>query len=76
MEPFSDFVDAALENVSQYTRNRHDTFLEQENDETEIESREAVDSLLENEDPAQEAVLLEDMFQIQSTRPVLIQNEE
>ena len=28
MEPFVDFVDAALANVSQCTRNRHDTFLE------------------------------------------------
>ena len=76
MEPFSDFVDAALANVSQYSRNRHDTFLKQKNDETEIEIREAVDSLLENEDPADEAVWLEDMFQIQSTIPVLIQDEE
>ena len=37
MVPFSDFVDAALVNVSQCTRNRQDTFLEQENDENEIE---------------------------------------
>ena len=58
MEPFSDFVDAALANVFQCTRNRHDTFLEQENDETEIEIREAVDILLENEDPAEEVVFL------------------
>ena len=50
--------------------------MEQENDETEIEIRKAVDSLLKNEDPAEEAVLLEDMSQIQSTRPVLIQDEE
>ena len=42
MEPFLDFVDAALANVHQCTRNRHETFLEQENDETEIEIR-AVD---------------------------------
>ena len=42
MEPFLDFVDAALANVYQCTRNRHGTFLEQENDETEIEIR-AVD---------------------------------
>ena len=76
MEPFSDFVDAALANVSQCTKNRHDTFLEQEKDKTEIEIREAVDSLLENEDPVEEAVLLEDISQIQSTRPVLIQDEE
>ena len=41
MELFSDFVDAASANVSQCTRNRHDTFLKQENDETEIEIREA-----------------------------------
>ena len=74
MEPFSDFVDAALANVFQCTRNRHDTFLEQENDETEIEIREAVDSLLVNEDPAEEAVLLEGMSQVKSTRPVLIQS--
>ena len=73
MEPFSDFVDASLANVSQCTRNRHGTFLEQENDDTEIKIREAVDSLLGNEDPAEEAVLLEDLSQIQSTRPVLIQ---
>ena len=74
MEPFSDFVDAALANVFQCTRNRHDTFLEQENDETEIEIREAVDSLLVNGDPAEEAVLLEGMSQVKSTRPVLIQS--
>ena len=37
MEPFSHFVVAALVNVSQCTRNRQDTFLEQEDDETEIE---------------------------------------
>ena len=36
MEPFSDFVDAALANVTQSARNRHDALLEQENDETEI----------------------------------------
>ena len=54
MEPFSDFVDVALANVSQCTKNRHDTFLEQENDEPEIKIREAVDSLLVNEDPAEE----------------------
>ena len=76
MEPFSDFVDAALANVFQCTRNRHDTFLEQENDETEIEIREAVDILLENESPAEEAVFLEDISQIQSNRPVLIRDEE
>ena len=76
IESFSDFFDAALVNVSQCTRNRYDTFLEQENDETEIEIRKAVDSLLKNEDPAEEAVLLEDMSQMQSTRPVLIQDEE
>ena len=56
MGPFSDFVDVTLANVSQCTRDRHDSFLEQQNDETEIEIREAVDSLLENEDPADEAV--------------------
>ena len=65
MEPFLDFVDAAVANVYQCTRNRHEAFLEQENDETEIEIR-AVDII----------VLLEDMSQIQSTRPVLIQDEE
>ena len=75
MEPFSDFVAAALANVSQCAKNRHDTFLEQENDETEIEIREPVNSLLVNEEPAEEAVLLEDMSQIQSPRPVLIQDE-
>ena len=48
--------------------------MEQENDETEIEIREAVDSLLVNEDPAEEAVLLEGMSQVKSTRPVLIQS--
>ena len=49
MEPFSDFVDAASKsNVSKCTRNRYDAFLEQENDETEIEIRETVDSFLEN----------------------------
>ena len=32
--------------------------------------------MFENEDPAEKAVLLEDMCQIQSTRPVLIQDEE
>ena len=53
MEPFSDFVGAALANVSQCTRNKHSAFLEQENDETEIKIRESVDSLLENEDPAE-----------------------
>ena len=37
MEPFSHFVVAALVNVSQCTRNRQDTFLEQEDYETEIE---------------------------------------
>ena len=57
-------------------QSRHDTFLEQENDETEFEIREAVDSLPQNEDPAEKTVLLEDMSQIQSTRPVLIQDEE
>ena len=76
MGPFSDFVDAALANVFQCTRNRHDTFLEQENDETEIEIREAVDILLENEDPAEEVVFLEGISQIQSNRPVLIQEEQ
>ena len=76
MEPFSDFFDAELANVFQCTRNRHDTFLEQENDETEIEIREAVDILLENESPAEEAVFLEDISQIQSNRSVLIQDEE
>ena len=76
MERFSDFVDAALANVSQCIRNRHDTFLEQENDKIEIEIREAVNSLLENEYPEEKAVLLEDMSQIQSTRPVLIQDKE
>ena len=45
MEPFLDFVDAALANVYQCTRNRHGTFLEQENDETEIEIR-AVDIIV------------------------------
>ena len=50
--------------------------MKQKNDETEIEIREAVDSLLENENPAEEAVLLEDMSQIKSTRPVFIQDEE
>ena len=50
--------------------------MDQENDETEIEIREA-DSLLVNEDQAEEAVLLEgQMSQIKSTRPVLIQDEE
>ena len=67
MEPFLDLVDAASTNVSQCTRIRHDSFLEQENDEIEIKIREAV-SLLENE----KAVLLEDMSQIQSIKPVLI----
>ena len=76
MEPFSDFFDAELANVFQCTRNRHDTFLEQENDETEIEIGEAVDILLENESPAEEAVFLEDISQIQSNRSVLIQDEE
>ena len=50
--------------------------MEQENGDTEIQIRKAVDSLLENEDLAEEAVLSEDMFQIQRTRPVLIQDEE
>ena len=72
MEHFSDFVDATSLNVFQCTRNKHEAFLEQENDATEIEIRETVDGLLENEDPAQKTVLLEDMSQIQSTRPVLI----
>ena len=76
MVPFSDFVDAALANVFQCKRDKHDTFLEQENDETEIEIREAVDIFLENEDPAAEAVFLEDISQIQSNIPVLIQDEE
>ena len=47
MEPFSEFIDVAL-HVSRCTRNRHETFLEQENGETEIEIREAVDGLLQN----------------------------
>ena len=51
MEPFSHFIDAALTNASQCTKNRHD-------------NKEAVDNLLENEDSAEEAVLLEDMTQI------------
>ena len=50
--------------------------MEQNNGDTEIQIRKAVDSLLENEDLAEEAVLSEDMFQIQRTRPVLIQDEE
>ena len=44
MECFSDFVDAASANVSQCIRNKHDTFLEQENDKIEIEIREAVNT--------------------------------
>ena len=68
MVPFSDFVDAALANVFQCKRDKHDTFLE--HDETEIEIREAVDIFFENEDPAEEAVFLEDISQIQSNRPV------
>ena len=66
MEHFSDFVDATSLNVFQCTRNKHEAFLEQENDATEIEIRETVDGLFENEDPAQKAVLLEDMPQIRS----------
>ena len=38
----------------------------------EQEMRELVDSLLQNGDPAEDAVLMEDTYQAQSARPVVI----
>ena len=76
MEPFSEFVDAAFLNISEYVRNRQDPFSQQENEDIEDEIRETVDGILVNEDPAEDAMPLESAFQTQNTRSILIQDEE
>ena len=68
MEPFSEFADAALLNIPEYVRNQQDPFSQQEDEEIEDEIRETVDGILENKDPAEDAVLLESAFQMQNAR--------
>ena len=62
MEPFSEIVDAALLNISEYVRNQQDPFSQQENEDIEDKIREIVDAILVNEDPADGAVLLISTF--------------
>ena len=59
MEAFWEVLDRALNNVSEFL-NIGETFLQQENAEVEQEVRAAVNNLFQSDDPAEDAVLLED----------------
>ena len=75
MQPFREVVDHALNNVSKFLI-RGDTFSQQENDKVEQERRESVDSLLQIDVQAEDAVLLDDAYQVQSAGPVVIPDAE
>ena len=56
METFSDFVDAASENVSELVRNRFDSFSQKVNDEIKDQIKDSFVSLIEYEDQAEGSV--------------------
>ena len=74
MKAFSKFVDAVLFNISDYIRNRHDPFLEQEKNGILDQIGESVDSSIEN--AAADALLLGAAYQMKNTRPILIQDDK
>lgn len=59
MEAFWEVLDRVLNNVSEFL-NIGETFLQQENAEVEQEVRAAVNNLFQSDNPAEDAVLLED----------------
>ena len=79
MEPFREVVDnqqfkSAL-NVFEFL-NRSDMFSKKENDEAEQEMGKSVARLLQNDGPAEEVVLLEDINQFQNAGSVIVPNAE
>ena len=47
MAPYSEFVDAAMENISELSRNRSDAFSQQESNDIEDQIRNSIGSLIE-----------------------------
>ena len=77
MEPYGDIVDDALINLCENIRSIGDPFFsQQENNEVDHKLIETFQNVLQSDDPAQDAVLLQDEHQGQSVALIVIPDEE
>ena len=76
MEPYSDIVDDVLVNLCENIRSIGDPFFsQQENNEVDHKLIETFPNVLQSDDPAQDAVLLQDEYQGQSAGLIVIPDE-
>ena len=76
METCSDIVDDASVNLCKNTRSTGDSFSQQENDQVDDKLIETFQNVLQSDDAAQDAVVLQDEYQEQSLGPTVIPDEE
>ena len=76
MKLYCDIVDDALVNLCENIRNIGDSFSQQENDEVDNELIETFQNMFQRDDPAQDAMVLQDEYQGQSVGPIVIPDEE
>ena len=76
MEPYSDIVDDPFVNLCENIRSAGDLFSQQENDEVDDELIETFQNVLQSDDPAQDAMVLQNEYRRQSVGPIMIPDEE
>ena len=76
MEPYSDIVDDPFVNLCENIRSAGDLFSQQENDEVDDELIETFQNVLQSDDPAQDAMVLQNEYRGQSVGPIMIPDEE
>ena len=74
-EPYGDLVDSALLNLHTNLTPNHDSFANQENDEVE-DIIDAANTLLNPEDPSDDAVIFDDACVPSTAAPVVIRDDE
>ena len=76
MQPYSNIVDDALVNLCESIRSTGDPFSQQKNYKVDYELIETFQNVLQSDDPAQDAVVLQDEYQEQSVGSIVIPDEE